>query len=156
MALDCKKLEASHKKFLSQLIAMIKVKQRINRDTKIVQAFMKIKVNQKIILQMFMYVSTCYCHLKEKVLYEKFYAPPKDPHKIIELVEGLSVEEAEKYRDEVLEHYPNTYAFSKALAEGLINEARDKENLKALLIRPSIIISTVRDPIEGRIFYFKG
>lgn len=98
---------------------------------------------------MFVYVSTCYCHLKEKVLFEKSYPSPKDPHAIIKLVEELSDKEAEKHRDEVLDFYPNTYAFTKALAEGLVNEARDKKGLKALLIRPSIIISMLEDPLEG-------
>lgn len=104
--------------------------------------------------QMFVYVSTCYCHLKEKVLFEKSYPPPKDPHKIIKLVENLTTEEAEKHREEVLDFYPNTYAFTKALAEGLVNEARDKRNLKALLIRPSIIISALDDPLEGELSRF--
>jgi fatty acyl-CoA reductase len=99
---------------------------------------------------MFVYVSTCYCHLKEKILYEKSYPSPKDPHKIIKLVEDLTVDEAEKHREKVLDFYPNTYAFSKALAEGLVNEARDKKGLKALLIRPSIVTSMLEDPLEGK------
>lgn len=39
--------------------------------------------------QVFVYVSTSYCHLEEKVLFEKAYPPPADPHKIIQTMEML-------------------------------------------------------------------
>jgi len=35
------------------------------------------------------HVSTSYCHLEEKVLFEKAYPPPADPHKIIQSMEML-------------------------------------------------------------------
>jgi fatty acyl-CoA reductase len=38
-------------------------------------------------LQAFLHISTAYCHIKEKVLYEKLYPPPADPHKIIKCAE---------------------------------------------------------------------
>lgn len=40
-------------------------------------------------LQLFVYISTSYCHLDQKLLLEKPYAPPADPHKIIGVVEAL-------------------------------------------------------------------
>lgn len=40
-------------------------------------------------LQMFGYISTSYCHLNEKLLMEKPYPPPADPHKVIKAVEWL-------------------------------------------------------------------
>lgn len=98
---------------------------------------------------MFVYVSTCYCHLKEKVLLEKCYPSPQDPHKIIKLVEELSIEEVENRRNKILDFYPNCYAFTKALSEGLVNEAREQKGLKALLIRPSIVIQMLEDPLPG-------
>lgn len=38
---------------------------------------------------MFGYVSTSYCHLNEKLLLEKPYPPPADPHKVIKAIEWL-------------------------------------------------------------------
>lgn len=38
---------------------------------------------------MFCHVSTAYCHLGERVLYEKPYPPPADPYDIIRQVEWL-------------------------------------------------------------------
>lgn len=42
-----------------------------------------------ILCQLFMHVSTAYCNPNEKVLYEKPYPPPDDPHHIIKLIETL-------------------------------------------------------------------
>lgn len=44
------------------------------------------------IFQFFLYVSTAYCHLNEKVLHEKAYPPPADPHKVIRAMELLEDE----------------------------------------------------------------
>ncbi|ENN78884.1 hypothetical protein YQE_04673, partial [Dendroctonus ponderosae] len=41
-------------------------------------------------LQCFVHVSTAYCHLSERILYERPYAPPADPHKVIQTAEWLS------------------------------------------------------------------
>lgn len=43
----------------------------------------------EIYIQVFVHVSTSYCHLDEKVLFEKAYPPPTDPHKIIQSMELL-------------------------------------------------------------------
>jgi fatty acyl-CoA reductase len=40
-------------------------------------------------LQAFLHISTAYCHLNERVLREKLYPSPADPHKIIKCVEML-------------------------------------------------------------------
>lgn len=83
---------------------------------------------------------------------EKSYQTIDDPHKIIELVEGLSQYEVEKMSKKILKDVPNTYTFTKALAETLVSEARDRKNLKALILRPSIIVSTYLEPIPGENF----
>jgi fatty acyl-CoA reductase len=41
------------------------------------------------LLQAFLHISTAYCQDTEKVLYEKLYPPPADPHKIIKCAEWL-------------------------------------------------------------------
>lgn len=44
---------------------------------------------------------------------------------------------------EILKQLPNSYAFTKALAEALVNEACQKDNLPAMILRPSIVIPTL-------------
>lgn len=46
-------------------------------------------------LQLFVHVSTSYCHLDEKVLFEKAYPPPADPHKVIQSMESLEEHDVE-------------------------------------------------------------
>ena len=49
----------------------------------------------------------------------------------------------------ILGSLPNSYAFTKSLAEALVNEACLKQNLPAMILRPSIVIPTFIDPIPG-------
>lgn len=42
---------------------------------------------------------------------------------------------------------PNTYAYTKALAEALVVESMDE--IPAVIFRPSIVIPTWREPIPG-------
>lgn len=46
--------------------------------------------------QLFVYVSTAYCHLDQKVLEEKLYPSPMDPHKVIKSCELMDEELVEK------------------------------------------------------------
>lgn len=70
----------------------------------------------------------------------------------------MSDEDIEKNSEEILRQHqlPNTYCFSKSLAEALIIEARNKHNLPALIFRPSIVVSTWRDPVPGYIDNING
>ncbi|XP_069702748.1 fatty acyl-CoA reductase 1-like [Periplaneta americana] len=98
-------------------------------------------------LEAFLHISTSYCHLKERVLYEKLYPPPADPHKIIKCVEWLEEDVVNAMTKKILGDLPNTYAFTKALSEGLVAEKMD--TLPVLILRPSIVIPVWRDPLPG-------
>lgn len=98
-------------------------------------------------LKLFAHISTAYCHLEEKILGEKPYPPPADPHKIIKCVEWMDDEVVEAMTDKILGDLPNTYAFTKALSEGLVNEAMSQ--IPAIILRPSIVIPVWKEPIPG-------
>ncbi|GLH03062.1 Fatty acyl-CoA reductase [Gryllus bimaculatus] len=98
-------------------------------------------------LEAFLHISTAYCHLKEKVLYEKPYPPPADPHSIIYLVENTPEDVLESMTKKILGDLPNTYAFTKALGEGLVNEQMNK--LPIMILRPSVVIPIWKDPLPG-------
>jgi len=55
----------------------------------------------------------------------------------------------EKMKKQIIQTLPNTYAFTKALAEALVNEAVEKQNLPAMILRPSIVVPTFIDPVPG-------
>lgn len=106
-------------------------------------------------LKFFGHMSTAYCHLHVPFLIEKPYDPPADPHEIIQMIEEMNKpeEEIEKFSKILLAKLklPNTYAFTKSMAESLVVHAKEKLNLPAMIFRPSIVISTWRDPIPGYI-----
>ncbi|KAG8232899.1 hypothetical protein J437_LFUL012813 [Ladona fulva] len=98
-------------------------------------------------LEAFVHVSTAYCHLDEKVLYEKPYPPPADPNKIIKCMELLEDSVAESMTKSILGTLPNTYAFTKALSEGLVVDAM--KEVPAIILRPSIVIPVWKEPLPG-------
>lgn len=99
-------------------------------------------------LEVFVHISTAYCHLDEKVLYEKPYPPPRDPTTLIEEVEVLNEEMVERKAKQILGTCPNSYSYTKCLSEGLVNEAIN-DGLPCLILRPSIIIPIWREPLPG-------
>lgn len=87
-------------------------------------------------LKCFMHVSTAYsnCHLK--TIEEVFYEYPVDIHELGKLLARLSDEEIDKYTAKLLGNWPNTYTFTKALAE---TQIRCKCNgLPIGIFRPAI------------------
>ncbi|KAG5888820.1 hypothetical protein JTB14_016022 [Gonioctena quinquepunctata] len=98
-------------------------------------------------LKVFIHLSTAYCHLHERVLYEKVYPPPADPHHVIKTVEWMEDEIIDSITPKLLGDIPNTYAFTKALGESLV--ADEIENLPVVIMRPSIVIPIWKEPIPG-------
>ncbi|XP_058832003.1 putative fatty acyl-CoA reductase CG5065 [Topomyia yanbarensis] len=98
-------------------------------------------------LDMFGYVSTSYCHLNEKLLLEKPYPPAADPHKVIKAIEWLEDNVVEGMTRKILGECPNTYAYTKGLAEGLVVESM--ADIPAVIFRPSIVVPTWREPLSG-------
>lgn len=98
-------------------------------------------------LQLFCHISTAYCHLDQKYLLEKPYLPPFDPYALMKLV---SEPHDEKVTSTFLSpSIPNTYVLTKALAEALVVEARNKFQLPVMIVRPSIITPTLYEPCSG-------
>ncbi|KAL1502675.1 hypothetical protein ABEB36_007788 [Hypothenemus hampei] len=100
-------------------------------------------------LQVFAHVSTAYCHLNERILYEKPYPPPADPHKVIKTVEWLPDEIIDQITPKILGDIPNTYAFTKALGETLVVEAKEQDHLPVMILRPPVVIPIWKEPIPG-------
>lgn len=67
------------------------------------------------------------------MLGEKPYPPPADPHKIIKCVEWMDDDVVEAMTEKILGNLPNTYAFTKALSEGLVEEAMP--HIPAVILR---------------------
>ncbi|KAL0809207.1 hypothetical protein ABMA28_011431 [Loxostege sticticalis] len=100
-------------------------------------------------LKLFIHISTAYCHLHEKLLEEKPYPPPADPHQIIQAVEWMDEETIAQLTPKLLNKLPNSYAFTKALGEALVVEAMEAGLMPAMILRPSIVIPIWQEPLPG-------
>lgn len=85
-------------------------------------------------LQSFIHVSTSYCHCRERVLEERSYPCSVEPEKVIEITNSMTDDFLKIITPKMLNGLPNTYAFSKALSEDLVQRC----GLPAGVARPSI------------------
>ena len=49
------------------------------------------------------------------------------------------------FTEQLIGRYPNTYCFTKSLAEEMLKEEAD--HLPLVIVRPSIVCSSISDPI---------
>ncbi|XP_055551587.1 putative fatty acyl-CoA reductase CG5065 [Wyeomyia smithii] len=101
-----------------------------------------------------LHVSTTYSNPDRYVIEEKIYPPYADWRETIKLAEQLDEETLEIFTPKYMGFLPNTYVFTKSLAEQIVDEYKDK--LPLILFRPSIVISSMRDPIPGWMDNFNG
>lgn len=66
---------------------------------------------------------------------EQLYEKPADPEEIIKLVQTTSDEELERITPQYLKKHPNTYTFTKHLAEHEVNECN---KFPRAIVRPSM------------------
>ncbi|XP_072760080.1 fatty acyl-CoA reductase 1-like isoform X2 [Anoplolepis gracilipes] len=100
------------------------------------------------------YVSTAYTHLDNPFIEEKTYPPIADWRKMIKVAESLDEHILSIFTAKCLNNIPNTYIFSKNLAEGVIQEY--SSFLPCAIVRPSVVVNSLRDPIPGWIDNFNG
>lgn len=97
-------------------------------------------------LKVFMHISTAYsnCHLSH--VEEKFYPCEANSEKLHSIVDKLTDNEVNDILPTILGNWPNTYTFTKALAE---NEIRlNSKNVPLAIFRPAIVTSTVKEPLK--------
>lgn len=87
-------------------------------------------------LKLLLHLSTAFCYCDKEVLQEKVFDCPHDPHDLMRCAEWMDVKTLEKITPNLLHPHPNTYTYSKRLAEMLIRDEHDK--LPVAIARPSI------------------
>ncbi|XP_026287126.1 fatty acyl-CoA reductase wat isoform X2 [Frankliniella occidentalis] len=98
-------------------------------------------------LQVLQYVSTTYCFTKEPVLKERAYRAHLDWRTMIRIAETEDKGVLDAVTHKVLDYQPNTYTLTKALAENVINDARN--DIPVMIYRPAVVISSLQEPIPG-------
>uniref|UniRef100_A0A8C7E3V5 Fatty acyl-CoA reductase n=1 Tax=Naja naja TaxID=35670 RepID=A0A8C7E3V5_NAJNA len=104
-------------------------------------------------LEALIHVSTAYSNCNRRHIEEVFYPVPVEPKKLLELVwmDGSLIE---AITPNLIGDWPNTYTFSKALTEYLIQQ--EKGDLNVAIIRPSIVGASWQEPFPGWIDNFNN
>uniref|UniRef100_A0A7M5UXY2 Fatty acyl-CoA reductase n=1 Tax=Clytia hemisphaerica TaxID=252671 RepID=A0A7M5UXY2_9CNID len=108
-------------------------------------------------LEIFCHVSTAYsqCNQPKSLdILEKFYPVSVEPENIIEAMGWMNDKMLTGFTEPLIDKYPNTYTFTKALAEHLIK--KESENIPFMIVRPSIVSSSISDPFPGWVDNYNG
>ncbi|KAG5673693.1 hypothetical protein PVAND_003716 [Polypedilum vanderplanki] len=98
-------------------------------------------------LQAFLHISTAYANCPHPEIEEKFYSTPISGENGTYLAEMLDEETLEKMTPALLRDWPNTYTYTKSLAEDYVRA--HSKNLPVAVFRPAIVIPTFREPLRG-------
>ncbi|RVE41034.1 hypothetical protein evm_014315 [Chilo suppressalis] len=105
-------------------------------------------------LSSLVHVSTSYSNTNREVIEEVMYPPHADWRDTMQVCESIDEHSLRVLTPKYLGEIPNTYTFTKQLAEHVVYE--NKGLLPAVIIRPSIVISSVEEPFPGWIENFNG
>ncbi|KAI8128070.1 putative fatty acyl-CoA reductase [Lucilia cuprina] len=105
-------------------------------------------------LKAFVHISTSYSNPDKHVVEERIYPAYADWRTTIKLAETYDVETLNILFSKYSSDQPNTYTFTKSLAEHIINDYRHQ--LPIMVYRPSIVVSTIEEPIPGWVDNFNG
>lgn len=100
----------------------------------------------------FCHVSTAYTNSNSKgnvFIEEKIYDAEggADPEDVVERIVSMGPQKVQEEEAKLLGAYPNTYTFTKSLAEKAIKKLHGE--LPTTILRPSIIISCYDQPVQG-------
>ncbi|KOC59957.1 Putative fatty acyl-CoA reductase [Habropoda laboriosa] len=105
-------------------------------------------------LQALVHLSTAFCYADKQELDEKVYDPSSDPEDITRLVEWLDESSIDLITPKLLDLHPNTYTYSKRLAEKLV--ADEYPSLPCTIARPSIVTPALAEPLPGWVDNLNG
>lgn len=102
----------------------------------------------------FVHTSTAYCHCDIPIMEERVYQPPEDPRNVMNLVRWMDRNLLQEITDRIISPHPNTYTYSKRLAEKLVSGFYPR--LPVAIARPSIVIPSWREPMPGWVDNLNG
>ncbi|XP_050561993.1 putative fatty acyl-CoA reductase CG5065 isoform X1 [Spodoptera frugiperda] len=104
-------------------------------------------------IKAFVHVSTAYCHTDQTVLEERVYPPPAELSEVLKFLQQPQHDNKKQIK-EFFKEQPNSYTFAKALAETYI--AENCGHVPTIIIRPSIISSSLKEPLPGWLDTWNG
>lgn len=100
------------------------------------------------------HLSTAFCNSDQEVMEEKVYDWPQDPMDLIRCAEWMDVEAMEAMNKNLMAPHPNTYLYTKRLAEILVRD--QYADLPICIVRPSIVTPSFEEPLPGWVDSLNG
>ncbi|XP_033362631.1 putative fatty acyl-CoA reductase CG5065 [Bombus vosnesenskii] len=95
----------------------------------------------------FVHVSTAFSNANLHEIEEKVYTTSLKPSEVIDMCDKFDKTSINEIENRILKTYPNTYTFSKNLAEQIV--ASKCKDLPAAIVRPSIVGASLEEPCPG-------
>uniref|UniRef100_V5GSY3 Fatty acyl-CoA reductase n=1 Tax=Anoplophora glabripennis TaxID=217634 RepID=V5GSY3_ANOGL len=105
-------------------------------------------------LECLVHVSTAYCNCDRSEVKEVVYPPSIGPNQITSLVDVLDEDLLDSLTSKLVGKRPNTYTFTKSLAESWLKD--NKGDLPVVIVRPSIVLSSINGPLPGWLDNWNG
>lgn len=105
-------------------------------------------------LEVFLHVSTAYANCDRELIEEVVYPPPVDYRKLIDTLQWMDEKLVSVMTPQLIGGRPNTYTYTKALAEYLVQQ--EAGGLNVAIVRPSIVGASWKEPFPGWIDNFNG
>uniref|UniRef100_A0AAQ5XYG4 Fatty acyl-CoA reductase n=1 Tax=Amphiprion ocellaris TaxID=80972 RepID=A0AAQ5XYG4_AMPOC len=98
-------------------------------------------------LEVFIHVSTAYANCDRELIEEVIYQPPVDYRKLIDTLDWMDDDLVSALTPKLIGKRPNTYTYTKALAEYLVQQ--EAGDLNVAIVRPSIVGASWKEPFPG-------
>ncbi|CAO1396740.1 unnamed protein product [Diamesa serratosioi] len=105
-------------------------------------------------IKVMMHVSTTYCNTDRPVIEEEIYPAHAHWEDAIRIAESVDEDIFNILTPKYSSFTPNTYTFTKSMAEQVVNDYKGKVPL--VIFRPSIVISAMKEPLPGWVDNFNG
>ncbi|XP_063628672.1 putative fatty acyl-CoA reductase CG5065 [Cydia splendana] len=105
-------------------------------------------------LEVFVHVSTAYCRSELPELEERVYTTAHKPQDVIRCIQWMDDELLAHLQPKLIHPQPNTYAYTKSLAEALVAQYEGK--FPIVIARPSIVAAAVKEPLPGWVDSLNG
>lgn len=94
-------------------------------------------------------MSTCYVNCEKfGFIKEQIYDIDQDSEELVSKIMAMSPEEQDSNLKDILGDWPNTYTFTKSMGERTLKKLR-RPDLPMIILRPSIIIGALSEPLPG-------
>ncbi|XP_041970554.1 putative fatty acyl-CoA reductase CG5065 [Aricia agestis] len=105
-------------------------------------------------LESFVHVSTSYSNTSRDVIHERMYPALADWRELLDICDSTDPHVLQVLTPKILGQMPNTYVFTKQLAEHVVYE--QKGQIPIVIARPSIVVASLSEPIPGWVDNFNG